>query len=1404
MSKENKKTIEVVVVLSPFDRTDKLSKVLTYNKQSVYEIVQNHIPTDIEGLAVSINGGEIKEDHWQDTYLLPSDQIVLIPIIGSSEQLQFVAIIALFFFAPQIAVAIGGTAAGTAVALTTFGQFLTLGVMIGGAMLIQALGPSFDSPNIGLGADADQSTFNAFNPATKQRQGLVVPRIFGKIKTYGNIIGANTELNEDNDKQILNLLIALSKGPIKGIVDFGNPSGSFGQMKINDQPIENFFDILAEHRKGTLNQAIISFFDDVSNETIRDTRVFKDNPVVFTTSNGNFDELEVKLGFPSGLFSQNDQGNLVDYSVPVRIEIAIASSGDWETLFDDDITDNRTVLTKRNYKTIDSDINIINGNNYDIRVSRDSFESGSLRIRDILLLSSVSEVLTDDFIYPLIAIAGIKALASDQLSGSLKFSAITEGSICRVWNGTFWENKYSDNPSWVLYNVLSSPIFSGEEEGNYVVDRYDGVNPDQIDTEAFFIFANYCDDQVPISEDDLELTERRHVFNGGWDTETSVWQAALDVCKLARCALVFNGTTISVVIDRPTDVSQMFGMGNIIQGSFKENFPPMSERASEIEINFMNAETDYSKNTFTIFNTSIPNNSNKTNIDLLGCTSESQAWRHGDYILRMNQFLLKTIEFQTSIDSIACQVGDVIQFAHDVPSWNQSGRTITATSTTLTMSEDFIDENPSASDLPYKIQIRLQDDTIQENDILSFDGPVIVVTAPFNVIPSTDDIYQIGTTVDIVNEFRVTEISRTSEQNALIRAIDYNEEIYNGDLLGAQLPTDSAFNVDVDNQLVTDLRLGENVFITASGIIQRNIDVSYDLPDIGSFLRVQIFVRIQGIGNWDLAGTSTNDVFQIFGVLENTTYEIKVITQLNDGRTSTFDNSPAGFITTGTNEDFEDQLLTVVITGLQIEGGSTSEWEGEDVALIWDAVPIEDDPSPAVPLNPSLEYWEGPIQANFIADYEVKIYNFQGNRRRTVFTQEARYTYTYETNAEDGGGTAGRDLSIEVKVRDKFGRVADVPAVLERIQNPKPAAVGNLVMNDIPSGYSIEWDPVIDTDLVGYKVWASQVSPVDTSDDDDLVYKGPNTRAEIYPSTINVTWYAKVASYDKFTETDLNISGEVNAFPESPAGTNFNVPFTNGIFWSDSHTNPSVDRLSWTAGTVTFASTTYAVAEGETNETYVYWVEGEIDFRTTNIATEAVGEVDDLHWVMATNEFGRLAYANGQGNKIIHGGLIQASTITADGAQIAAATIGTAQIQNLAVDTGKITDLSVETLKIGDNAVSTVNSAYTAGTIGIGTNTTVQSFAFTVAAEPVFILGAVKLNAGATAVDWSVNLRRDSTTIWSAGPFDGTFVGQFMIPIQITDDPGSGTYTYAIRVSKVSSSGVTASNRSLYVQELLK
>ena len=228
------------------------------------------------------------------------------------------------------------------------------------------------------------------------------------------------------------------------------------------------------------------------------------------------------------------------------------------TVYADETVNYVTVTDAKNSaitKTFKSETNLSHGI-YDIRVTRLTPDYTSSRYGATSYLTAVREVVKDDFQYPCSALVGVKALATDQLSGSFKFRCMEEGALIRYYDGSDWHVGFNNNPAWVCYDVLTQPLLADPDEvigtdnlnyrciashtsssdnkpitgANYDLYwqqggdqgktwetgktynswnpealRYDGINPSRLDTETFKAWADWCDELVPSGKDTTDL-----------------------------------------------------------------------------------------------------------------------------------------------------------------------------------------------------------------------------------------------------------------------------------------------------------------------------------------------------------------------------------------------------------------------------------------------------------------------------------------------------------------------------------------------------------------------------------------------------------------------------------------------------------------------------------------------------------------------------------------------------------------------------------------------------------------------------------------------------------------------------------------------------------------------------------
>lgn len=459
------------------------------------------------------------------------------------------------------------------------------------------------------------------------------------------------------------------------------------------------------------------------------------------------------------------------------------------------------------------------GESYDIVITKDTTDRDDPKYGDILKLAIVREVEETDFQYPRNVLLGVRALATDQLSGSLRVSVLGNWAIVNTYDGTSWTLQQSNNPAWVCYDILSQPVITGNSVATYAIARYDGIPPDRLDYAKFKEWADYCDGLVV----GVSGNEVRSQFNGNFDISTSMWEAALQVCEVGRAMLLWNGTGISIHIDKPASPVQLFSMGNIIKDSFSEQFLSQADRISEIDIDYINEDNEYLRDKVTIINSAIDSSTNKATMSLKGVTRYSEAYRLAMLKLNYNAVIARTMSWSASIDALACQIGDVVYLQHDVPQWGTGGRII---SNVVDSNLVTLDQVVSITAGTFVLTVRHNDDSLVQYTILNAVEETTELITSSNI---TEDIsfcsYAFGELNQDKKPVRIVNMGRGQDQDINITAVDYNASVYNVDTNTPVIDTHDYSSLDTSG-VVSNLAIEENL-ILVHGIVTTQLVLTW-------------------------------------------------------------------------------------------------------------------------------------------------------------------------------------------------------------------------------------------------------------------------------------------------------------------------------------------------------------------------------------------------------------------------------------------------------------------------------------------------------------------------------------------------------------------------------------------------
>lgn len=1058
------------------------------------------------------------------------------------------------------------------------------------------------------------------------------------------------------DSDILHALIALSEGEIEAVTD----------IRINDQAAGNYRDIETSFNVGTNTQtAIPEFGDSTVTEFTADAAIVDTSWTTYTSSGINLTAIELNIIFPGGLFSINNEGEIQSRSVTFNIEFKLTSAGSWTSYGAVTLSDAKRTAIRR---TIRKE-GLVAGQ-YDIRIQRTSPEAFTTNVQDAVRRSSINEIVNDGYVYPNVALLGVRALATDQVSGGMpNITCLVQGKKVRVYTTTSsFTTVWSNNPAWIVLDML-------------INTRY-GLAMDvaNIDIQSLIDWADFCDTLV---DDGNGGTDKRATFDGVFDLDAlNVWDAVLQVCHIGYAAPIKVGKNIRIKVEKAENPVQPFSMANVIRGSFKETFLPLKDRANVFEVRYLNAANDYQQDVLTLEDPLIYTNTEpytKQSVTAYGITRASHGMRYCRFLYRGNRLLGRLIEFDVGIDAIACEPGDVIRFQHDIPQWGFSARARDGSLPTTLILDTPMTVGPSGT---YEVLVRHANDVIEIKTVTSPPGTytVLFVGTAWTLTPAKGDIVLFGPTGFSFKPYRVISIERTPELNAKMTALEYSGSLYD---------ESDAVPIEIVNYSSLPDPFSPPPQVTDLELIQLNdgrntVMVSFTPPTDLRYVRAAIYEFIGG--RYVKLGESRTGNFAIPNLSPGYQITVAVVSVSRIGSESNILEAPFATLNVGNN-----LVPPPTVTGLELLGqGHDVQFVGKDAKFQWRDRSLISGAGIEGIGHEVLGAGAGGVDPTF-KNYRVEIYNTNGTTlRRREYVVDPFYIYSYEKNHEDGvrlGSGVVRSAMIRVWQQDVFNQISVTPAILT-VDNPAPGIVSNLTATALERGIRIQVDPSREIDLVGYRIHQS-TSTGFTPDASNLVYDGTDPMVQFDNLVNGTTYYFKVAAYDTYGTDALNYSGQVSSAPTGLSAANITgtigaLQANIGLLqvkagtWTDD--DPGAGSVSWAGIVVFLDGVSYPITDADTNEKWIYWSFGDSVLTTSASTFPILGPTD---YLIGWNDGGtfKALWNNWLKSGLIVGDLIAANTILAS--HLAVTTLSAITATLGTVEAGDITSSRFRTATTG-------------------------------------------------------------------------------------------------------------------------
>jgi hypothetical protein len=920
------------------------------------------------------------------------------------------------------------------------------------------------------------------------------------------------------NKSIARLIDVICEGEIEGLVDGDKSIFLNGTQLESDAGGDNFGGVKSDVRVGTHNQSPIEGFQNSTPATTNvGIQLLYNNPVSRTITDSDVDHAHVIVSVPTLQVIDPDTGDINETSVTVEVKCNDMFVGNVT------IVGKCTSTYQRTFK-IDN-LTTYGAAPWTLKLTRTTADSDSAYLSNSTYWITYDEIIDAKFEYQDTAYVALK-VNSEEFGTSIP-SRVYEIDALKIevpnnrnsidrsysgeWNGTF-KTEWCDNPAWVMYDLL-------------VNTRYGlGLDPSKVDKAKLYTIGQYCDTYVPYYEASVSGTEPRFTFNGVIQRRQDAFKALEAVAQCMRSRMYWAGGQISFMQDSPADATRVFNTANVEDGLFDYESSAISARHTAIMVAWNDPDDLYNKAIELVedvdgIQTYGWREKRET---AFGCTSRGQAIRLGKWVLDSEQNETELVKFTAGWDAADLIPGEIIKVAdshYTAKRWG--GRLVSATINQLVLDTSiaFVPGNG------YSIDVLTSSGVVMSKGVTN-PG---TTTDTINLVSSLTEAPQVYSMFNITSDgveeprqFRVLQNIETDKHKFEIVALLHDPNKY------ARVEDGVYFDPPPYSDIPEgELSPPENLQGEEFSYIEGGLDNQYFGVKLGwtasSDVRTEYYEVEKATisGSYTRIGETSTIYFEDKPLIAGTYwYRVRGKSAAAVSAYITLDNFNVYTTTSGLPD----------ITGLQVVGGGYA-FTGKDCEIEWS--PITNTVS------------------GVLRDYKVVVRKGDDDTLlRNDYSFEPNYTYSYEKNLDDTGGTPIRNPKFEVYGRDIYDGISANPAT-HVMTNAAPSMAGTTpTVTPIYLGLKIDWSSITpaDTDLLKYKVYCSTFTP--PTDEIAEVSTDTTYWFEQGLSSAN-SYYTQIEPYDGFgvgSKSSINPAKE----PLKVGEVDIDAELTTSILISDS------------------------------------------------------------------------------------------------------------------------------------------------------------------------------------------------------------------------------------------------------------
>ena len=700
--------------------------------------------------------------------------------------------------------------------------------------------------------------------------------------------------------QYAKVLDLLSEGPIQGLDD-GNKSIYLDGTPVQDASgNDNFEGYSVTTKTGTQDQTYIADLAGNESEVSVGAQVTNSTSVTRQITTTTTDRVRVTIKIPV-LRKVEDEGDIVGNSVQIRIDVQY-NGGGYNTVKLDTISGKSSNTYLRDYV-----FPLTGSFPVDIKVVRVSADDGSTRESSQTWWNSYTKIIDEKFRYPNSALSylrfdsrsfsniparkykirGIKVkIPSNATVITATSPGVGESQIGRltysgIWNGSFQAATWCADPAWCLYDLLINTRY-GVSLPESTLDKWD-----------FYTISKYCNELV---SDMKGGQEPRMLCNLLINSRDEVYNVIRQMTSLFRGISYYGAGSIVMVQDAPQDSQYLIGNSNVVEGIFDYQGSSQKVRHTTCSVAWQDyaalgeVQFEYVEDADAIAKYGVI----EKQVKALGCYSQGQAHRMGQWLLKSEQLLTQTCTFSVGIDSgLVLRPGMVIDIADELKAGERRSGRISSATTSAVVADN--DKNLSNINLGLSptLSVIMPTGLVETKNISSITGTTINVASSFSQAPTSPNLWLIQTSDILSQQYRVISVSESTDRTSFtVTALEYNSSIYSAVDAGTDVVLRDISNLTLAPNPITNARGEQFLYSQGQGVfVGFDFDFQHDKVNVAEY---RISYRIDN-DNWEVITTSTPSA-TIKNVREGTIYiQVQALNTLGKGsQIVTFEKALAG------------------------------------------------------------------------------------------------------------------------------------------------------------------------------------------------------------------------------------------------------------------------------------------------------------------------------------------------------------------------------------------------------------------------------------------------------------------------------------------------------------------------------